>query len=233
MKKLFALILALSFLIGPAALADADECIAVQGRATVQAEPDIAVITLGATEKNASVTEAQSLVNQRISAIIQALTEDMKIEKSDIATDSYSIYADYSYNYDTNEQVLTGYVASCLLRITVRDIDGAGAVIDAAFAAGANQLSGVSFALEDSAALEDKALELAVQDGIHRAQVIAKAAGVRLPALPSLISEGGGVSYSASPAVYSMNDMAAMGTQLMAGTVEITATVSVSYDIKD
>ena len=121
-----------------------------------------------------------------------------------------------------------------MLNVTVRDIEKAGSVIDAAFAAGANTLGNVFFSVDDDGTLSDRALELAVEDGMHRAQVIAGAAGIQLPACPTRVSEGVEVSYRPANAVArseATSDGAA--TKLMSGSVEISATVTVTYVIDD
>ncbi|MBQ8954170.1 MAG: SIMPL domain-containing protein [Clostridia bacterium] len=230
MKKLFAALLALCLLLCPAALADSE--ITVQGMGAVRTAPDIAVISLGAEESGEDVAAIQSQLNARVNAIIDALTgEACGIAEEDVQTSNYSIYRRY---YDDYGNPTKDYVASCMLNVTVRDIEKAGSVIDAAFEAGANTLGNVSFSVEDDGTLSDKALELAVADGMHRAQVIAGAAGITLPAVPSRVSEGVEIYYRASNTVArSEASSDAAAPKLRSGSVEITATVTVTYEIDD
>ena len=230
MKKLIVALLALCLALSPAALADSE--ITVQGLGTVRTAPDIAVISLGAEEVGEDVAAIQSAVNQRIDAVIEALTGEGGIAGEDIQTNDYSIYRRW---YDNFGNPVNDFVASCALRVVVRDIDQAGAVVDLAFKAGANTLNDISFSIADTSELADKALALAVADGMHRAQIIAGAAGITLPAVPTRVSEGAEVYYSAntSRAMVEKSAGGADDTQLMAGTVEITANVNVTYVIKD
>ena len=230
MKKLIPIVLALCLLFCSAALADTE--ITVQGLGTVRTAPDIAVISLGAEEIGEDVAAIQSAVNQRVNAIIGALTGEGGIAEEDIQTSDYNIYRRW---YDNYGNPVNDFVANCSLRVVVRDIDQAGAVVDLAFKAGANTLNDISFSVADTSELADNALTLAVEDGIHRAQVIAKAAGVELPAVPTRVSETGDVYYRAntSSAMVEKFAGAADTTQLMAGTVEITANVTVTYVIKE
>ena len=228
MKKLFAAMLALCLMLYPAALADPE--ITVQGIGTVRTAPDIAVISLGAEESGEDVAAIQTAVNEKINAIIEALVES-GVAEEDIQTANFNIYRRY---YDDYGNPTKDYVASCSLNITVREIEKAGNVIDIAFTAGANTLGNVMFSIEDDGALADKALELAVADGMHRAQVIASAAGIQLPAVPTRVTEGADVYYRPTNAVFkseAASDGAA--TRIMSGMVEISATVTVSYDIDD
>ncbi|MBR3502865.1 MAG: SIMPL domain-containing protein [Clostridia bacterium] len=231
MKKLLILILALCVAVCSAALADTE--ITVQGTGVIRTAPDIAVISLGVEESGEDVAAIQSQLNARINAIIAALTgEAGGIAEEDVQTGNYSIYRRY---YDDYGNPTKDYVASCMLNVTVRDIEKAGGVIDAAFAAGANTLGNVSFSVDDDGTLADRALELAVEDGMHRAQVIAGAAGVQLPACPSRVSEGAEVSYVTFNSMARSEDVASgkTATKLMGGSVEISATVTVTYDVDD
>lgn len=74
--------------------------------------------------------------------------------------------------------------------MTVDDLASLGPVIDAATAAGANQINGVNFGLKDPRAAEDAARLAAVNDLRAKADLYAQATGYRLGRLIRL-SEGG------------------------------------------
>ena len=229
MKKLLILVLALCVVLCPAALADSE--ITVQGTGVIRTAPDIAVISVGAEESGEDVAAIQAQLNTRINGLIAALTgEACGIAEEDIQTNNYSIYRRY---YDDYGNPTKDYVASCSLNVVVRDIEKAGGIIDAAFAAGANTLGNVSFSVADDGTLSDKALELAVADGMHRAQIIAGAAGIELPAVPSRVSEAAEVFYRSSNTMARSMAEDYAGTRIMSGSVEITANVTVTYIIKD
>ena len=224
MKKLLILVLALCVVLCPAALADSE--ITVQGTGVIRTAPDIAVISVGAEESGEDVAAIQAQLNTRINGLIAALTgEACGIAEEDIQTNNYSIYRRY---YDDYGNPTKDYVASCSLNVVVRDIEKAGGIIDAAFAAGANTLGNVSFSVAD-----DGTLELAVADGMHRAQIIAGAAGIELPAVPSRVSEAAEVFYRSSNTMAKSMAEDSAGTRIMSGSVEITANVTVTYIIKD
>lgn len=233
MKRMMSLLLVLVLMMSSAALAD--QTITVTGKATVQLEPDMVMITLGVMAANEDVLVAQQEANIAINQVIEALTGEMAIPEEDVATSEYRINEVWEYSSLRGDSEMTGYSATALLTIFVRDIDLAGAVIDAAMKAGANQLNGVEFMSSDDSAARDQALTLAVQNGMHKAGVIAKAAGIALPAVPDKITEGSTSSYSGVNHMFtyaaetSMD--AAAGTMLQAGLLNITATVTIEYDI--
>lgn len=227
MKKFLSLLLVLLLMLPAAALADTK--IAVNGSATVQAEPDMVTLSLGVEETKGDVAAAQALVNEKIAAVVEAL-KNAGIDEKDIQTGYYSIYN--SYNYDDPDNNMQ-YVASCSLNVIVRELSKAGEMIDVAVAAGANQVGGVTFGVSDLTALQDKALELAVADGIRRAGVMAKAAGVTLPALPESVVENSSYYDGYKASAYAMDAAAGAPTSLMGGMVNVTSSVTVTYDVND
>lgn len=236
MKKLMCLILAAVLLLSMSGAALADDTITVNGTATVQLEPDMVMIMLGVEAVDPEVLNAQKTVNEAMAKVIEALTgEELAIAEEDIATSEYRIDERYEYNYEVGKSEMIGYAATAMLSICVRELDKAGAVIDAAMMAGANRLSGVEFMSSNQTEARDQALTIAVQDGIRKAKVIAAAAGIELPAIPSEIIEQSSYSYAASNSIV-MYDMAAAtaegsATTLQAGMLSLNATVQITYEI--
>lgn len=230
MKKFLSVMMVMLLFASSAALADTT--ITAAGTATVQAEPDMATVSVGVQESQADVAAAQRLVNEKLNAVVEALV-GAGVAEEDIQTEYYNIYIDYSSYYDSTSE--TQYVASGMLQVTTRDVTRAGELIDIAFAAGANQIGGVSFGVQDMTSMQDRALELAVADGMRRARIIAAASGLTLPALPEAIEEGGIYSsYDGGTAnAYAMDTAAGAesATKLMGGMVSVTASVNVSYEI--
>ena len=226
MKKFLSLLLVLLLMLPAAALADTK--IAVTGSATVQAEPDMVTLSLGVEETKSDVAAAQALVNEKLAAVVEAL-KNAGVDEKDVQTGYYSIYNNYNYDDPSDIQ----YVASCSLNVIVRELSKAGEMIDVAVAAGANQVGGVTFGVADLTALQDKALEMAVADGIRRAGVMAKAAGVTLPALPESVEENSSYYDGGSARAYTMDAAAGASTSLMGGMVSVTSSVTVTYDVND
>jgi uncharacterized protein YggE len=70
------------------------------------------------------------------------------------------------------------YRVSNMVQVTIRDLNTVGDIIDAAVAAGANNVWGVTFGLEDTEALEAQAREKAVANARARAESLAELNGV-------------------------------------------------------
>ena len=80
----------------------------------------------------------------------------------------------------TRADSIVGYWVNNSLSITIRQLDTAGQVLQAAIEAGANSISGLTFTLGDPEPVKDSARALAVADARNRADVLADAAGVRV-----------------------------------------------------
>ena len=173
LKKFLVLMLALVLLLSCTAYADEDAAtITATGSGVVMVESDVATISLGVSEQSADVITAQNTVNQKIA--IRAALIDAGVDNVDINTDSLYIYA--NYDYSDGAQTVVGYNASNSLSVRTTEIDKVGALIDAAFAAGANQLNGVDFSKQDSSEAQAQALTIATQNAMSKAKTIADAA---------------------------------------------------------
>lgn len=233
MKKMFVMLLCLAILaLGTgAALAEGTK-LTVSGSGTVLVESDLAVVTVGVREASTDVLVAQSTVNEKIAAIKQSLL-DAGAKESEINTDSINIYV--NYDYSDNTEVIVGYTANNTLSVRTTDIDNVGALIDAAFAAGANTLDNVQFTVQDDSEAREQALTKAVEDARRKAEVLAAAAGLQIASIES-IAESGVYTYD-SMRNYAMMDEATTesggaGTLVQAALVSVDASVSMEFELQ-
>ena len=105
-----------------------------------------------------------------------------------INTDYLNIYAIYDYSSD--EEELAAYNANSTLAIKVTDISTVGTLIDAAFAAGANTLNGISFSASDTEEANAESMKKAVADAKAKAEILAEASGLKITGIET-IAEGG------------------------------------------
>ena len=145
----------------------------------------MAKVTLGVETEGASAVEAQNKNNQVMEQVITAL-RDLGIPQKNIKTEYFYLYPERRYDPGTSQQELVGYRANNEVVVTITDTDGLGAVIDAAIMAGANRVNSVEYDIQRSESVRDAALQAAVADATHKAQVLAQAAGVKIVELVSL-----------------------------------------------
>jgi len=77
------------------------------------------------------------------------------------------------------------------VRVTVRDLDNIGELLNAAVEAGANSIYGVQFDVEDDESARSDARQAAVDDAQKQAEELAEAAGVGLGRVQSISTYGG------------------------------------------
>ena len=163
------------------------DMIQVSGFGTATGVPDLATLSLGVRVTAETVAEARNAAAASMENVMSALEEN-GIAAADIATRHFRIHPEYDYSKDRRQRI--GFTVSNGLTVTVRKVDTAGAVIDAAVAAGGDHLvfNDLDFAFSDTAAMERQARQAAVADMRGKASQMAEFAGRRLGDL-KLISE--------------------------------------------
>ncbi|MBQ2954359.1 MAG: SIMPL domain-containing protein [Clostridia bacterium] len=232
MKKLIALTLALVLLALPAlaeTIPAADNAtLTVTGSASVTLKADYAQVSVGVSTRAVTVAEATAQNGEAIRSVIAALTE-AGIPESDIATSSYSVYAEY--DYQTGEAVLAGYNVTNQLTVIIRDMDHIGATLDKATAAGANNIYNVQFCSTQSAAAQDEALVYAVQDALRKGQLLAGAAGLQVGGILSIAESTSGY-YTVATTYKASGTADAVSNVILPDDLSISASVTVTFELK-
>ena len=123
------------------------------------------------------------------------------------------------------------YTATNSVELTIRNLDSAGKVLSAATGAGANQLYGVRFEIEDPSALQGEARKKAVEDARARAERLAQLAGVKLgPAVSITDLDGGG---GGPVPMFAMAKMDTAAAPLERGELTVTSTVQIVFALPE
>ncbi|MBO7663576.1 MAG: SIMPL domain-containing protein [Clostridia bacterium] len=230
MKKGISLLLILCLLL-PGAIALAEKTITVNGSGEIRISADTAVISLGVSARDPDVLTAQQKVNAAIAAIRQALM-DQGVKEENINTEYISIYALYDYTNDREQ--LTAYNASSNLAVTVTDMDSVGALIDLAFASGANTLGSITFDASNTEEAKAEAMKAAVENAKKKAEILAEASGLKITGVRT-ITEDGFYSYANSAGNARYKDMGAgaegsADTVVQAAKLILSASVTVIFE---
>jgi hypothetical protein len=199
--------------------------IVAHGEGKVTGNPDTVTLVLGVQTQGPSARAALDANNARASAVISVL-KGKGVRPEDLRTSQLSVNP--SYGGPTNR--ITGYEVSNLVTATVRDIGGAGGIIDAAAdAAGdAVRVQQLSFSIADDSELRAQARTAAVRQAQEKAKQMADAAGVSLGSLVS-ITEG---TASPPPGPYAqMSPRSAPAVPIEPGSQELSVTVDVVYAV--
>ncbi|MFN3515721.1 MAG: SIMPL domain-containing protein [Novosphingobium sp.] len=208
--------------------------LSVEGKST--RKPDLAVFSAGVTTQGTTASEAMSANAAAMTRVVATLKK-AGIADSDIQTSQISLNPVYGQPVmDRNGQVtqeprIIGYQATNQVTVRSRDVKGFGKVLDALVGSGANQINGPSFQLDDLAGAMDEARTRAMKAARARADLYAKAAGLRVVRIVS-ISESSG--YAAQP-VYAraaMADAAPLAvTPVEAGEVEAQVNLTIQFEL--
>ena len=211
--------------------AGATRYITVVGQGKTTVTPDIANLQLGVQNSAETVEEAMTSNTATMDAILASLAE-AGIADKDIQTSSYNIYLDEGYR---GPDVASNpvYRVSNMVNVKVRDLETVGEVLDAAVTAGANQIWGVSFTVEDRTAAEEEARAKAVADARTRAEALAALAEVEVGEVLS-ISEiiTGVISPLYSGVAMEMSAGMGGGGSIAPGELEYSTSIQVTYALK-
>jgi uncharacterized protein YggE len=154
--------------------------ISVTGEGKAATPPDMAVIQTGVVTYRPTATEALSANNESMEKILEVL-KTFNIASKDIQTSGFHVSPEYKRDERGRTQPeIIGYRVTNQVSVKVLNLADLGKVLDALVRAGSNQVSGVSFGLEDPTGVLDQARNRAVADARSRAELYAQAAGVRL-----------------------------------------------------
>ncbi len=200
-----------------------DRTITVTGDGSVEAVPNEVTLSFGVTTQAKTAAAALSANADDMTKVIQAL-KAAGIADADLQTSSVSL----SPNTSQDGSQILGYTASNSVSATTREIGKAGALIDAAVGAGANQVGGPFLSIADTSALYRSALKRAVADAKAKAQALAEASGLTLGSVRSVAESGGS---SPPQPLYAAMDKAVASTPVEPGTQEIAASATVVFDV--
>jgi uncharacterized protein YggE len=204
--------------------------IRVPGIGSVRVEPDVADLRLGVVTIRPTAGAARSAAAQAMTAILAALGA-AGVERRDLRTALVGLDAVRDYSSPAGPTV-TGYQTTNTVEATVRAIETAGGVIDAALAAGATSLDGLTFRVADPSAALAEARRLAVADARARAETLAVEAGIGVGPVVAIV-EGGELAPGPPRPVAQLRIKAAAdaSTPVEAGTTELTIDVAVEFAI--
>ncbi len=206
---------------------DAIPGILVTGTGEVRGRPDTLTLSLGVTVTRKTVSEATADAATAADKVLGALAGS-GVAKDDTQTRDYSIYPQYSPQTSADAPPrITGYTVSNVVGVKIRDLAKAGAVIDAAAAAGGDEVivQGVAFTLEDSTALLGQARERAWQDAKAKAGELARLAGVPLGAAIQISETTSG----GSPPTIASGEAARASTPIEPGLVTTSVVITVRF----
>ena len=199
---------------------------------TIDAEPDLVTIGAGVTTRAMSAVEALRLNSVQMRAVIDRILA-LGVDEEDVQTTGINLNASYDYDRNTRQQVFRGYDVSNRVSVKLREIDETGEVLDALVEAGATNLSGPSFGIEDDEAAQDAARERAIERAQERASEYARMVGydsVRVLAISEVIQGSGPRRTARAPAAVDMA-VAEQSAPVQPGLVTSGVSITIKYEM--
>ena len=236
-------------------IAPGNTLLTVTGEGKSFREPDMAVFSAGVTTQGETAAAALAENSRAMTQVIAALKR-AGIAERDIQTSNLSIspiYADPNrdaimaarisgqpYVPPPPEQSvprIVGYTANNNVSVRQRDLEDFGNVIDTLAAAGANQINGPMFQMDNQEPALDEARLDAIRAARARGELYANATGLRIVRILS-ISEGGGY-YGPPPVVFARAERGGMAgappppppAPVQPGELQMTFNVTVLYEL--
>ena len=200
------------------------------GSGKVSAAPDQATMSFGVTKQAA---DAKSALDQASKAAAQVSDAVKKagVADQDIQTQGVNVYPQYNNPTNGGKPTITGYQATINVAVKVRDLAKLGDLITAANKAGADSVSGPTFAIAEDSPYRDLATAKAVADAKRSAEAMAKAAGRALGPVVSISSTG--ISSLPVPlGAASAMDSAQANVPIQPGQLDVTSNVMVVFELK-
>ncbi len=198
--------------------------ITTRGVGTVAGTPDTLTVVLGVQTRAASAADALADNNTRASGLLDVLRGRGATDK-DLRTSGLSI----SPTFESDGRI-SGYEVTNEVTATLRDIAGAGALVDAAAQAAGDavRVQQITFGIDDDAQPRAQARADAVRQAVTQARQLADAADVGLGPILSITEVSGN-----QPPVPITRDTAAAqaAVPIQPGTQDVSVTVEVVHAV--
>lgn len=201
----------------------------VTAEGKVTRAPDLAEVSGGVVTMAPTAAAAMRENAERMTAVVAAVRK-AGVADRDIQTTGLTLAP--QYKYDNNQPpVLTGYQATNTISVRVRKIAETGKLLDTLVGVGANQINGPTFRVEAADAALDEARVAAVGTARARAELYAKAAGMRVKRIAS-IAESPGFDPGPRPMMMRASKMEdAASSPVAPGEVALTVNVTMVFEL--
>lgn len=198
---------------------------------SVDVAPDLVTIGAGVTTEAPTATDALRQNSAEMQKVVVRL-KALGVADKDIQTTGINLNARYDYDQQTQRQVFRGYQAANRVSVILRKIDDTGRVLDALVEAGANDLSGPNFSIDDDTSAKDAARKRAVERAEAQARAYAKMlgySGVKVLSISEGIAGHGPMPEEAKQR--GVVAMSADAAPVQPGMVQAGVNISVTYEL--
>lgn len=193
--------------------------------------PDLAIVSTGVQTQALNASDAIEQNAARMERVRAALKR-AGIADKDIQTSQISLNPEYRYAQNQPPK-LTGYRATNSVSVKFRDLKRTGAILDALVKEGSNRINGPSLTIEEPEEALDEARMKAIAAGRARADVYARALGMRVHRLVAISESGRRMPSPIMVAAMRADTMEeAASTQIDPGTQDLSVSVNMTFELR-
>ena len=198
--------------------------------AEVARAPDLVRLTAGVLTNAATAADAMAGNSARMNAVLAAL-KSAGVAARDVQTTGLSLSPQYRY-VPEQPPILTGYQARNAISIRTAKLGDAGRLVDAAIKAGANEVQGPEFTIANPDAALDEARAAAVAKGRARAELYARAAGLKLGRIASITEGSAGPEPGPRPMMRMTAEQSSDAPPVQPGELSLSAQVTMTFELE-
>ncbi len=204
--------------------------VSFSGEGKVLAKPDIAVVSFSVVTQGATSKEAQDK-NSSKSQAVSGFLKKQNIKDADIKTTNYNIYPQYKYPRSGQPEIY-GYQVSQTMEVKIRDLNKTSGLLDGVVGAGANQVSGLQFQIDNPDKLKAQARQKAIDDAKSKARELRNQLGIGLGKIVNFSEGLIGYPRPIFEAQAMDKGSGGGGPSIQPGENEIIVDVTLTYQIK-
>lgn len=205
--------------------------IAITGEGKVIGTPDIAVVEVGFLTEKPDVASAQKENTEKMNKLLAEIKK-LGVKEDDMQTTQYQIYP--KYDYTEGRSVLSGYTVNQNVSLKIRDLTKISPVLAKVGEVGVNQVSGLTFTIDEPENLQAEARAKALVNARAKAEALTKSLGVKIVRVVSFSEynqpQSGPLYLKSAPMAEGIGG--GVTPDIQSGSLEVKVGVSVVYEIE-
>lgn len=212
--------------------------LSVEGDGRVAVSPDVVEVSVGITTESRTPQEAlreNSFKMQNVTQRVGLLgVEDRDVQTSQLSLNPiYKTIRAQNLETSTNEREISGFRASNVLKVKLRNLDQVGEALSVLVEEGVNQINNIQFKAENVSKEYNNARIKAIENAKSKADVFAAAAGYEVVGVREINAYDNfpapAQNYGLTRAAFAMEDAS---VPISGGELVYSSRVSVVYEIQ-
>ena len=204
--------------------------VSAEGKADVS--PDMAILSFSVVSEGATPDAVSADNVGKMNAAID-FVKGKGIGEKDIKTTGYALSLKYEYDEKTKKTYISGYTLTQTVSVKVRDLAKVAEVLGGLVPLGINQISEVSFTVENQDQYLTEARNQAFEKAKTKAEQMASVNGAALGRIINFSEYQSPIYYKGAALGMGGGDIASAAVpQIQPGTQEISVQVSITYALK-